>query len=168
MRLYLIRHAEAFPLGLNGIDKDEDRPLTENGRSQCRALAACLNQLGVKLEKVITSPLVRARQTVDELLAQWGGPVPAVEESEYLAPGSKKRKLLRDVLASGGEAIALVGHNPDLSELLAWLIGDREIGVSMSKAGVACINFDGPPIKGAGALVWLVTPAWYRLAAPVS
>jgi len=159
MNLYLIRHAEAVPLGVNGINKDEDRPLTENGRRQCRTMALALCQVGVRLDKLLTSPLVRARQTADEMLAHWNGRLVEQVVCEYLAPGKRKRKLLREVLALGGESVGLVGHNPDLSELTAWLIGE-EVGISLEKAGVACVSFRGPPDKRAGTLAWLVNPAW--------
>lgn len=165
MDLYLIRHAEAVPLGVNGIARDEDRPLTDKGRQQCRTVALALRQLDVRLEKLLTSPLVRARQTSDELLTHWNGRLIELGVCDELAPGKKKRKLLREVLSLGGKTMGLVGHNPDLSELAAWLIGEREAGIDLEKAGVACISFKGPPAKAAGTLVWLVNPAWCELVA---
>jgi phosphohistidine phosphatase len=165
MNLYLIRHAEAVPLGDNGVKKDEDRPLTDNGREQCRVVALALRQMGIRLEKLITSPLLRARQTADEMLAQWNGRLTELKVSEELEPKSKKRKLLREVLSLGGEAIGLVGHNPDLSELAGWFLGEKQAGIELEKAGVACIVFQGPPNKGSGTLAWLVNPAWCGLVA---
>jgi hypothetical protein len=46
-------------------------------------------------------------------------------------------------------------------ELIAWLIGDKEAQVALSKAGTACIEFEGSPCKGCGSLAWLATPCWY-------
>jgi phosphohistidine phosphatase len=160
MHLYLIRHAEAVPLGVNGVSKDEDRPLTDKGRESCRAVALALRQVGVRLEKLLASPLVRARQTAEELLTHWNDRMIEQDTCDELAPGSKKRKLLREILAAGSESIGLVGHNPDLSELAGWFLGEREAGIDLDKAGVACLFFDGPPTKGAGVLEWLVTPDW--------
>lgn len=165
MNLYLIRHAEAVPLGVDGITRDADRPLTEVGRQQCRAVAGALRQMNVRLEKLVCSPLVRARQTADELVANWNGRLVELRVSEELSPGAKKRKLLRDVLSLGGESVGLVGHNPDLSELLGWLIGEKAAGLDMEKAGVACVGFRGPPAKAGGTLAWLVNPTWCELAA---
>ncbi len=165
MQLYVIRHAEAVDLGANGAETDEDRELTDKGREQCRVVAAALRRAGVQLDKLLTSPLVRARQTADELVRHWTGPHPDPEECDQLAPGKRKRKLLRELLAAGGDAIGIVGHNPELSELVGWLVGEKEMGVDLCKGGVARIDFDGPPNKGAGTLVWLVTPAWCRLVA---
>src|SRR5262245_952111 len=103
MHLYLIRHAEAVQVGVNGINKDEDRPLTEKGRQQCRALALALRQVGVRMERLLTSPLVRARQTADELLANWNGRLVEQGVCDELSPGKKKRKLMREILSVGGE-----------------------------------------------------------------
>jgi phosphohistidine phosphatase len=165
MNLYLIRHAEAVPLGVNGIDRDEDRPLTDRGRQQCRDVALALRQLDVRLEKLLSSPLLRARQTTDEILSHLGGRLIEQGTCDELAPGKKKRKLLREILSLGGKAMGLVGHNPELSELVAWFIGEKEAGIDLEKAGVACISFRGPPNKTAGTLVWLVNPAWCELVA---
>jgi len=159
MLLYLIRHAEAVRAGPDGMS-DEERPLTEAGRSQSRALAPALKKLGVKIDRVLSSPLVRARQTAEEMLAAWGEGAPPQGECMLLAPGNKERKLMRALHKYPGETLALVGHNPDLSELCGWLMGDRRIGLDMAKAAVACLEFETRPAKGAGTLVWLVTPAW--------
>jgi phosphohistidine phosphatase len=168
MHLYLIRHAEAVPLGVNGITKDEHRPLTENGRNQCRAVALALRHLGVRLEKLVSSPLMRARQTADEMLAHWNDRLIESGVCDELAPESKKRKLLREILALGGTSIGLIGHNPELSELAGWFLGEKEAGIHLEKAGVACIAFNGPPNKGSGTLEWLVTPAWCEVVAAVT
>ena len=90
MILYLIRHAEAVPLGVNGVASDEERPLTENGRRQSRAAALALRQVGVRLDKLLVSPLVRARQTADEFLSQWNGRLVEQVTCKELAPGKKK------------------------------------------------------------------------------
>src|SRR5205807_2522803 len=67
MRLYLIRHADAAPLGEGGVADDRDRPLTELGHSQCQALAAALQKRDVKVDQIVTSPLLRARQTAEDV-----------------------------------------------------------------------------------------------------
>ena len=101
MRLYVIRHAEAVPLGQDGIERDEDRPLTTAGQEQSKRLAQALLGRGVKLDKLLSSPLLRAKQTAESILTSLGDGAPALEECEYLAPGSKKKKLMRRRLAGG-------------------------------------------------------------------
>jgi phosphohistidine phosphatase SixA len=60
------------------------------------------------------------------------------------------------------DAVALVGHMPDLAEFAAWLIGSRKTQLDLDKAGVACIRCQEGLDKGDGMLLWLVTPQWYK------
>ena len=159
LHLYLIRHADAVPHGDPNY-ADDDRPLTELGNQQSRALGVALGARGVRFDVILCSPLPRARQTVDGLLATLPDPAPPVEYADELAPGAKPKKLDRLVLKHDGSAIAIVGHEPDLSEYAARLIGSKKASVEMAKAGVACVRCDDPPAKGCGSLEWLVTPAW--------
>jgi phosphohistidine phosphatase len=161
VELYLIRHAEALPVGEDGIVGDEERPLSEAGRAQCRALSEALQRLGARFETVVTSPLVRAKQTAELLLAGWPAPVPELVECNALRPGGKRKKLARFLLGLGTESAAMVGHNPDLSVFAAWLIGAKEAQVELAKGGVARIDTDGSPGKGAGTLAWMLTPDLY-------
>jgi phosphohistidine phosphatase len=164
MDLYLIRHAEAVPReDVNGV-ADEDRPLTDAGRDQCRALAAALQAHHITFQKVVTSPLVRSRQTAEALIEHGPAPKPELLECDVLAPGGRSKKITRCLLGLEGDAIAVVGHMPDLGEYLGWLIGEKKVSVTLAKAGVARIRFDGAPDKGAGELAWLVTPLWYEPA----
>jgi phosphohistidine phosphatase len=162
MDLYLIRHAEAAPLGEGGITDDADRPLTEKGHEQAHVVAAGLRKYGVHLGTLVTSPLLRARQTAQNLLQHGPEPAPTLEVREELAPGHKRRRLTKYLLQLDAEAIGLVGHNPDLSELVGWLIGDRKVGIDLAKAGVACVHFPEKAGKGLGTLAWLVPPEWFR------
>jgi phosphohistidine phosphatase len=160
MDLYLIRHADALPLGLQGITEDEARPLSDEGRAQARALGEALSGKGVRLDKIVTSPLVRARQTTDALLAGWSGTAPELVVCEEVAPGGRRRKLARFLRQLGGNAVDVVGHQPDLGRLAGWLIGSKKAQLNFAKAGVAHIACDDGPGKGAGNLVCLVTPEW--------
>jgi phosphohistidine phosphatase len=160
MELYLIRHADAQPLGEGGIRDDAERPLTPAGHRQCPPLAAALQRQGVHLERVVTSPLVRARQTAEGFLQHWAKPVPELQVCNALAPGGKRRKLTRFLRDLGADPVALVGHMPDLGAYAAWLIGSRKAQVELAKAGVARIQFEGKPDKGCGVLTWLITPEW--------
>src|SRR5262249_22387905 len=151
----LIRHAEAAPLGENGIENDEQRPLTDTGRAQCGPVASALRRMGVRISSLLTSPLVRARETAEGLCASWGDDSPSIVECKSLSPGGKRRKIVDQVRDQHADTIGLVGHNPDLSELAGWLIGDKNAGIDLEKAGLACVEFDGPPGKGKGTLRWM-------------
>jgi phosphohistidine phosphatase len=160
MELLLIRHADAAPMNEAGVDDDADRPLTSLGKEQCKVLSLALQRLGVHIDSVTSSPLLRAQQTATELVAEWAAPQPPVDVCEALAPGAKHRKLERYLLKASSGSAVLVGHMPDLGEFAAWLIGNKNVQINFAKAGAALIKFDALPAKGTGTLAWLVTPAW--------
>src|SRR5689334_20462718 len=126
MNLYIIRHAEAVSLEESGVNADGDRPLTPHGHAQCRGIAAALLRLGVKLDVVLTSPYLRARQTAQGLLDSWSDPNLKVEELKHLLPGGKIEKLARQLRSLEAKNVALVGHMPDLAEHAAWFMGSRK------------------------------------------
>jgi phosphohistidine phosphatase len=161
MDLYLIRHADAKPLGEDGIRSDEERPLTDKGKDQSKTLAAILQKKGVQLGLVVSSPLVRARQTAEGMLAHWKATAPALTECEEVSPGGKARKLSKFLRAQSADAIAIVGHIPGIAEYAAWLIGSKKAQLDLAKAGVAHIVCPDGPRKGEGTLQWLVTPEWF-------
>jgi phosphohistidine phosphatase len=163
--LYVIRHAEAVPLGENNIKQDEDRPLTDKGRQQCQLVAAGLQQRGVRLDVLVTSPLVRARQTAEGILGSWVGAAPRIQECDHQAPAGKRRKLAQFLEELNVDAVGVVGHQPDLGELIGWLIGSRRAGVEMAKAGVAYLVSASEIGKGSATLEWLVTPEWFETPA---
>ena len=120
MQLYLVRHAEAAP-----GDPDELRPLTPTGREQARKLGAQLREDGVRADAVITSPLLRARETGTLLARELGS---AVRVAEELAPGATAdsvSRAVRDVPAEC-ETVIAVGHQPDCSRIAAALTGEPE------------------------------------------
>jgi phosphohistidine phosphatase len=162
MDLYIIRHADAQPLAEGGIENDEDRPLTPEGQAQCGPLAAALQKHITRLDRIVTSPLLRARQTAEGLLNELEAPKPELHICDHLAPGGKRRKLTRFLCGIGTQAVAIVGHMPDLADYVGWLIGSRKAQIDLAKAGVACVHFEEEPDKGAGTLTWMVTPEWCR------
>jgi phosphohistidine phosphatase len=159
--LYLIRHADALALGERGITDDADRPLSEKGEAQSQAAAQALHKCGVTLDRLFTSPLLRARQTADLFLKTLPHSNLAVESCEALAPGSKPRKLSRFLLKQEAAHVGLVGHMPHLAEVAAWLIGSKKAQIDIAKSGIACLTCGEAPGKGMAVLRWLVTPDWY-------
>lgn len=171
MLLYLIRHAEAEILGTGGITRDFDRPLTARGRSQSRALAEAFVRLGLTVDTVVASPLVRAYQTAKELLAVWHSgdrPVTCDELAFDKLKPAKLSSFLAEIPAHsdrtpsrGEKAVAAVGHMPDLAAYLEWLLGAAPGTIRMAKAAAACIKFKGDPGRAVGVLDWLVSPMWF-------
>src|SRR5438445_11955676 len=112
MDLYLIRHAEAVPSGDPNYVEDE-RPLTVTGHDQARALAAALRAHGVRFDRVVTSPLPRARQTAEALVPGLLDPNESLQEYAALSPGGRRRKLDRLMHGKEAQSLDTVCHLPD-------------------------------------------------------
>jgi phosphohistidine phosphatase len=115
VRLFLVRHAEAAP-----GEPDELRPLTDAGRTVARALGERLRS--EHPETVLTSPLLRARETADAIARAAGL---AAEADARLAPGAGA-EAVRAVVAGRGNPVVVVGHQPDCSEIAFALTGRQE------------------------------------------
>jgi phosphohistidine phosphatase len=161
VELFLIRHADALALGERGITNDDERPLSEQGEADAQAAAQALQAKGVVLDKLLCSPLLRARQTAEIMLRVWSRADLILDTCDCLAPSGKHRKLSKILLKTGGEKVGLVGHMPHLGEYAAWLMGHKKFHIDLAKAGVAFITCGDLPAKGLGSLQWLVTPEWY-------
>jgi phosphohistidine phosphatase len=156
----LVRHAIAFDRGERWPD-DTQRPLTHKGEARMREVVAGLDAMRVDIQLIVTSPLVRARQTADLIVEGWPEP-PELVTSDALAPG-QRAAAAGAMLAryATREHIALVGHEPGLGALAAWLIGAQQ-SLVFKKGGVACIELPALPIAGPGQLLWLATPKMLR------
>jgi phosphohistidine phosphatase len=132
MRLYLVRHAEAAP-----GRRDELRTLTPSGRSQARALGARLAADGARPDVVLTSPLLRARETGEELARATGT---SAEADERLKPGATAADV-RSALTDRGSEVVVVGHQPDCGRIAAELTGGDE--PPFPAAGMVVIELSG-------------------------
>jgi phosphohistidine phosphatase len=158
--LYLVRHAIAEERGSDWPD-DTKRPLTHRGMARMREAVRGLDFLGVEIGLVLTSPLVRARQTA-EILARGLASVPAVDTTNALIPGQPPARMVEALAGhSRQRAIALVGHEPGLGELAAWLIGARE-PLPFKKGGICCIELPSLPAAPTGQLIWFALPKMLR------
>ena len=117
VRLVIVRHAEAA-----SGEPDELRPLTAEGRDAARALGQRLAEEGLEPDAVLTSPLLRARETAREL-ARPAGLEP--EPDERLAPGATA-EAVRAAAEERGQTVIVVGHQPDCSRIAAALVGGEE------------------------------------------
>jgi len=161
--LYLVRHAIAAERGPKWPD-DTKRPLTHKGAARMRQVVRGLRALGVEIDLVLTSPLVRARQTAD-LLVEGLGTAPAFEVVPALAPEEPPSAVAAAVgRHATATRVALVGHEPALGLLGAWLIGAREPLV-FKKGGVCRIDVPTLPPGRNGQLVWFATPKMLRALA---
>ena len=160
LELYLVRHAIAAERGPDYPD-DSKRPLTTAGISRFRKEAKALGTLDVEIELIISSPLTRAKQTA-EIVAQALPTKPALTLSDSLAPAGTPASVFQELAKHMRKGkIALVGHEPNIGELAARLIGSRT-PIEFKKGAICRIDFEVFPPKGSGQLRWLVTPKMLR------
>lgn len=153
MRVLLVRHGDAVDEA--GVLGDADRYLTPLGRRLTLGVGQKITELGVRLDRIITSPLVRAVQTA-EILAYTQGYERAVEVWPELAP--ERARLSRSLLpldeAGEHEVYALVGHEPSMQAFAAHLLGVPSFP-SFQKSGACLIRRSA---GGAGAFQWMLHP----------
>lgn len=160
LELYLIRHGIAAERGDEYPD-DSKRPLTSKGISALKKEARALAHLGVEFDQIIASPLVRTKQTA-EMFSQVLPSHPPVALSDALAPAGAPAAVLQELARHMRKGrIALVGHEPNLGELAARLIGAR-VPLEFKKGAVCRIDFEIVPPKGAGSLRWFLPPRMLR------
>lgn len=152
MDLILLRHGKAEDLNPGG---DSARELLEKGREQSRRAARLLKRSKLLPEIVLTSPLVRARQTAEEFCNTAGMPGAVIQG--WLACGMHPEEALHE-LAGFREfkRVAIVGHEPDFSELIQWILGTSGGRVEVKKGSITCVQIN-PPSRH-GTLVYLVPP----------
>ena len=168
LELYLVRHAVAAERGPAYPD-DDARPLTSDGIEKWQRSVAGLRELGLVLDVVIASPLVRAQST-GEILAAGVRPKPRLVTADALAPGGRLAEVVAVVTAHAASArgvsrLALVGHEPDLGELAAKLLGARG-AIEFKKGGVCRIDVTRALPGGPGVLRWFLPPRVLRGLAP--
>jgi len=159
MQLLIVRHAHAGSrekFAETG-QPDELRPLTKAGVRDMKEVARGLRRIVPAIDSVVTSPLVRARQTADIVADEFEV---EIIESDALRPDEEFADFVNWVRReTKGEIVAAVGHEPHLSGLIAYLIGDSgDARIDLKKSGAALVSFDGRPEKGKGVLRWLITP----------
>jgi phosphohistidine phosphatase len=158
--LYLIRHGVAEERGEAWPD-DTRRPLTDEGMSSLRKAARGLVRLGVEFDVVLTSPLVRARQTADIIAAAFNTRPPIVV-IDSLTPDGSPQAVITDLEKHvRRERLALVGHEPSIGELAARLCGSRR-PLEFKKGAVCRIDLESLPPAGPGRLRWFLTPKILR------
>ena len=162
MKLLLVRHAAAVPSGTPGVPDDE-RPLTSEGVAKFRVAAKGLARIARRPDVLLTSPLPRARATAEIAAQAFKRIVPTVEPA--LAHGSVDDILTALGKRPDGATVALVGHEPTMSMILARLLGaaDGE-RLAFKKGGAALVDLPDGPSAG-GRLVWFLQPKVLRALA---
>jgi phosphohistidine phosphatase len=163
MKLYIVRHAIAVPRGTPGMEDDE-RSVTEEGMAKMRQSAAGIRTLGYIPEVILTSPLLRARQTADVLLEAFGKQV-ELKIVPALAPGGAHQELYRDIGLYEKKLVSLmlVGHQPSLGEIAGEIaFGSPEHFIEFKKGGTCLIELESVRGTPKGSLIALLTPSILR------
>jgi phosphohistidine phosphatase len=154
MELYFLRHGAAVePENWEG--EDAGRPLTNAGRLQVELVGQAMAKLAPGFGAILTSPLVRAKQTA-EIVARGMHAIDQLTKEPLLSPGFGSQELSEILRARGSDhPILLVGHEPDFGDAIGQLIGGARIVIK--KAGLARVDLSSvQPL--AGELVWLFPP----------
>ena len=159
MNLYIIRHAIAVDEATSDYE-DSERPLTDKGRKKMRQIAKGLRQLGVEFDLILSSPYVRARETA-EILADVFKMKKKMAFSDNLIPLGNPEQLIGEINEKYSvDSLALVGHEPHLSTLVALLTAENgKIDLTLKKGGVCYLSADDlHHLDHAATLEWLLTP----------
>jgi len=151
MKVYFLRHGDAGdPNAWQG--DDAERPLSAEGRERTAREGRALADLRLKLDVMLTSPLLRARQTAD--LAAKALKLDVTDDDRIVDLDTRKlQAILRD--HRDADAIMLVGHEPSMSETISRVMGGGEI--DLKKGGLACFEVrDADSVHG--RLLWLIPP----------
>ena len=152
MKAYIFRHAMADFKG-----HAEDPAVTEEGLAEAgRVVRLAKENLAFKPSVIVSSPLLRARQTAEMTQKVTGVKAVTVDESLYGDRSPSEALALLSKLKTTDEVV-IVSHMPLLSELLLGMIGGKA-GIELPNGSIACVEFKGKAAKGKGKLAWLVPP----------
>lgn len=158
MNILIVRHGIAEEVSPDG--SDESRALTEEGRKKMKEEAAGFARLGLKVQRIFSSPLVRAQQTAEFLAVEFKLKVETMKE---LAPGNPPARVaerLRQFRKE--EGVMLVGHEPNCSELASYLLlGSNGLNIEFKK-GAICVIESRDAAAGTGDLLVHLSPSALR------
>jgi phosphohistidine phosphatase len=166
MDLLIVRHAIAFDRNSKRWRDDGERTLSPEGMVRARKAAAGLKHIVERPQCVLSSPLVRAKQTA-MILTECAG-WPKAVECAALAPDEPPEEVFAALAAQKEKIVAVVGHQPALGRLLAACLpaqvrgGVNPEAFELKKMGAALVSFSSAPRAGGGTLSWLVPPRVLR------
>jgi phosphohistidine phosphatase len=143
--------------------EDDDRPLTDEGSTRTQQAARGLRSLLDQPHLILSSPLLRARQTA-ELARQALKTDAKIEITEDLLPGASPERVLTGLARVTQNAVVLcVGHEPHISTTVSAMISGKTMAsLEIKKAGACCVRFSSHAKAGAGTLLWLLLPKTLR------
>ena len=163
MILYVVRHAIAEERNPDRWPDDHDRPLSERGVRRFHPVAHMLNRLVPDIDALLSSRAVRAWSTAEILTRVAGWPQPMACRELEGASSEAVAAAIRN--HAGKERIAIVGHEPSLSQLVGFLLTGREdeLYLDFKKGAIVALAFEGGVRNGMGVMQWMLTPKLARL-----
>ncbi len=156
MQIYLLRHGIAEDLAPGG--KDADRRLTPEGRKRLGAILKRAAAAGVEPTLILSSPLVRARQTA-EMAAKALGCTNQILLTKVLEPGGSPEQVWDELRTHRGEVqVLLAGHEPLFSQLAAFLLGAPTLEIDFKKGALLRVDCETMGPRPRGTLKWLLSP----------
>jgi phosphohistidine phosphatase len=165
MNLYLLRHGLAVARGAAGHRDDEARPLTAKGQRKVHRVAQAMRAMELSFDAILTSPLVRARQTA-AIVARWLGAQNKLEMTKLLAPRGSVVDVIHHLckLKPRAGSVLLVGHEPNLSHLVSRLVSTgSEVEIAFKKSGLCKLTVRRLRVGRCATLDWLLTPRQMEL-----
>jgi phosphohistidine phosphatase len=155
--LWLVRHAQAATVSPTG--SDADRPLIDKGHDQARRLAAALAGWGVRPDRVLSSPWLRAAATAEGLR----GKAPVTYLDALASPGAAETSAaIVEALAPKERSAIVVGHEPWVSALASWWLCGSESGLYVAFRKAAVMSLVGVPGAGRMTLTGFVPMRWVK------
>jgi phosphohistidine phosphatase len=156
MELYILRHGLAADKDDPKYPNDEDRPLTDEGEKKTLKVARRMKELGLAFNLILSSPLVRARQTA-EITASVLGCKSKLKFTANLSPNGGKKALLSEL--NRPARVLLVGHEPYLTELMSILLtGKTGLRIDLKKGGLCKLEAAAVRYGQCATLGWLAPP----------
>ena len=138
-RLLIVRHGIAVPHGSPDF-ADDDRPLTPKGEKRMRQIGYGLKRCGLKLDRIVSSPLPRAYRTA-EIVARVLGCPDQLETADELRASESADSIAGWIASQSDAELMIVGHNPALSDLIGLLVlGNSSAKIcDLRRGGIACL-----------------------------
>jgi phosphohistidine phosphatase len=154
MDIYIFRHGEAEPKAA-GV-ADAARKLIRSGRRDVKRVAQAARAAKVKPELILTSPLIRAKETAEIAAKVFRGA--AVAETANLLPDANPERLWKELGAlKGVSRVMVAGHEPHLSRFAAYTL-EAAVSMDLKKGAMLCLTTPGRLGRPRGVLQWLLTP----------
>ena len=160
MDIYILRHGKAEERSQN-ISSDSKRRLTEVGKRDLQCIAKAISNLDIKFDVVISSPLVRAKQTADITLKQVKSKKKTITIWNELKPEIPVNETIKKLATmKPTSSVLLVGHEPHLTMLIGALISpdSNHVDISLKKGGFVHIRGFHEKSRISGSLLCILTP----------